>query len=171
MADLPEVSVSPKELIFEGGDASKPIARHLALTNPHNRGESPPGSDASRIPRAGACDRWRPARACTTHSREEGGRTAWLTLLLCRADVCFKVKTTAPRRYYVRPNAARLKANSSDTVEGATTALPVLPQRRLLKGRHAPNPAVSVCAVVLQPQSSLPPPDERKDKFLVQVRG
>jgi hypothetical protein len=85
--------------------------------------------------------------------------------------VCFKVKTTAPRRYYVRPNAARLKANSSDTVEGATTALPVLPQRRLLKGRHAPNPAVSVCAVVLQPQSSLPPPDERKDKFLVQVRG
>jgi len=35
--------------------------------------------------------------------------------------VCFKVKTTAPRRYYVRPNAARLKANSSDTVEGATT--------------------------------------------------
>jgi len=137
MADLPEVSVSPKELIFEGGDASKPIARHLALTNPHNRGESPPGSDASRIPRAGACDRWRPARACTTHTqRSADGRTAWLTLLLCRADVCFKVKTTAPRRYYVRPNAARLKANSSDTVEGA---LPILPQRRLGPTRTQPR--------------------------------
>jgi hypothetical protein len=53
MADLPEVSVSPKELIFEGGDASKPIARHLALTNPHNRGESPPGSDAFPDPPRG----------------------------------------------------------------------------------------------------------------------
>jgi len=53
MGDLPEVSVSPKELIFEGGDASKPIARHLALTNPHNRGESPPGSDAFPDPPRG----------------------------------------------------------------------------------------------------------------------
>ena len=75
MGDLPEVSVSPKELIFEGGDASKPIARHLALTNPHNRGESPPGSDASRIPRAGACDRWRPARRVHHTHRQERGRT------------------------------------------------------------------------------------------------
>ena len=38
MADLPDILVSPKELVFEGGDHSKPIARHLALTNPHNCG-------------------------------------------------------------------------------------------------------------------------------------
>ena len=34
-----QVNVSPKELVFEGGDITKPIARHIALTNPHNRGE------------------------------------------------------------------------------------------------------------------------------------
>ena len=70
-SDLPNVAIEPKELLFSGPNHREPIARHLALTNPHNR------------------------------------------------DVCFKVKTTAPKRYYVRPNAARLRANTSDTVEGA----------------------------------------------------
>eukprot|EP01047_Picozoa_sp_COSAG01_P097528 COSAG01_NODE_27843_length_675_cov_1.487847_1_plen_54_part_01 len=32
-------------------------------------------------------------------------------------DVCFKVKTTAPRRYCVRPNAARITAGQSVKVE------------------------------------------------------
>ena len=73
-SDLPNVAIEPKELLFQGPNHREPIARHLALTNPHNR------------------------------------------------DVCFKVKTTAPKRYYVRPNAARLRANTSDTVEGAQSA-------------------------------------------------
>ena len=73
-SDLPNVAIEPKELLFSGPNHREPIARHLALTNPHNR------------------------------------------------DVCFKVKTTAPKRYYVRPNAARLRANTSDTVEGALSA-------------------------------------------------
>ena len=38
---LPEIHVSPKELIFEGNDHTDPIVRHLALTNPHDRGEFP----------------------------------------------------------------------------------------------------------------------------------
>ena len=78
-SDLPNVAIEPKELLFQGPNHREPIARHLALTNPHNR------------------------------------------------DVCFKVKTTAPKRYYVRPNAARLRANTSDTVEGAPSALPLSP--------------------------------------------
>ena len=91
-SDLPNVAIEPKELLFQGPNHREPIARHLALTNPHNR------------------------------------------------DVCFKVKTTAPKRYYVRPNAARLRANTSDTVE-----------------------------VVLQPQASALEEDDRRDKFLVQI--
>ena len=44
-------------------------------------------------------------------------------------DVCFKVKTTAPRRYCVRPNAARIKAKSDINVEGAR---PVCSQQRVI---------------------------------------
>ena len=84
-SDLPNVAIEPKELVFQGPNHREPIARHLALTNPHNR------------------------------------------------DVCFKVKTTAPKRYYVRPNAARLRANTSDTVEGAQSA-------RLRTVLRAPQP-------------------------------
>ena len=106
--------------------------------------------------------------------------------MLSLADVCFKVKTTAPRRYYVRPNAARLRANSSDQVEGEPSPVPrrghSRDARRSISAlllltvalthtrAHKPSLLPRPCAVVLQPQSTLPPPDERKDKFLVQVR-
>ena len=62
-------------------------------------------------------------------------------------DVCFKVKTTAPRRYCVRPNAARIAAGGSIQVEGtqpipkpplisgqSPIAAPLLPI-----GRHVPS--------------------------------
>lgn len=54
--------------------------------------------------------------------------------------VAFKVKTTSPRQYIVRPNAGRIEANSETEVQ-----------------------------VVLQPMREDPPPDFKcKDKFLVQ---
>ena len=55
-------------------------------------------------------------------------------------DVCFKVKTTAPRRYCVRPNAARIPPNQTVKVE-----------------------------VVVQAMDAYPPEDKCKDKFLVQM--
>eukprot|EP01043_Picozoa_sp_COSAG02_P073149 COSAG02_NODE_14097_length_1310_cov_1902.042940_1_plen_192_part_10 len=91
MGHLPKLSVSPKELVFEG-DHNSPIAGQLTLTNPHDLG------------------------------------------------VCFTVLTTAPYAYNVRPNFAWVDAGSSFTVE-----------------------------VVLQPKDELPPPGDRKHKFLVQM--
>ena len=34
-------------------------------------------------------------------------------------DVCFKIKTTAPKRYQVKPNAKRIAAHSSLSITGA----------------------------------------------------
>ena len=46
-------------------------------------------------------------------------------------DVCFKVKTTAPRRYCVRPNAARIAKGGSIQVEGTQpTRKPALISRK-----------------------------------------
>ena len=38
--------------------------------------------------------------------------------------VCFKVKTTAPKRYCVRPNSGLIEAGSSVTVAGLTSFFP-----------------------------------------------
>ena len=55
-------------------------------------------------------------------------------------DVCFKVKTTAPRRYCVRPNAARIPPQQTVKVE-----------------------------VLAQAMDRYPAEDNCKDKFLVQM--
>ena len=55
-------------------------------------------------------------------------------------DVCFKVKTTAPKRYCVRPNAARIPPHQTVKVE-----------------------------VLAQQMTQYPPEDKCKDKFLVQM--
>jgi hypothetical protein len=65
------------------------------------------------------------------------------TLLLTNPhdrDVCFKVKTTAPRRYCVRPNAARIPPKQTVKVE-----------------------------VLAQAMDRYPSDDNCKDKFLVQM--
>jgi hypothetical protein len=56
------------------------------------------------------------------------------------SDVCFKVKTTAPRRYCVRPNAARIPPRQTVKVE-----------------------------VLVQAMEQYPAEDKCKDKFLVQM--
>ena len=55
-------------------------------------------------------------------------------------DACFKVKTTAPRRYCVRPNNTRVPPHQTVEVE-----------------------------VLLQPMDQYPAEDKRTDKFLVQM--
>ena len=43
------------------------------------------------------------------------------------SDVCFKVKTTAPRRYCVRPNAARIPPRQTVKVEVLVQAMEQYP--------------------------------------------
>ena len=40
--------------------------------------------------------------------------------------VCFKVKTTAPRQYCVRPNGGILESKQSQTVVGKTEIYPII---------------------------------------------
>ena len=48
-------------------------------------------------------------------------------------DVCFKIKTTAPKRYQVKPNAKRIAAHSSLSITGAA---PLAPATHSASGRH-----------------------------------
>ncbi|KAI9592591.1 PapD-like protein [Syncephalis fuscata] len=69
------------------------------------------------------------------------------------SPVAFKVKTTTPKQYCVRPNAGRIEPG--ETVD--------------VQGKHITTANLSYLLLVLQPMREDPPPDFRcKDKFLVQ---
>ena len=75
----------------------------------------------------------------TVHLNTQAAETLYVTNPHDR-DVCFKVKTTAPRRYCVRPNAARIPPQQTVKVE-----------------------------VLAQAMDRYPAQDNCKDKFLVQM--
>ncbi|KAL6922185.1 hypothetical protein ACHAPO_002944 [Fusarium lateritium] len=71
--------------------------------------------------------------------------------------VAFKVKTTAPKQYCVRPNAGRIEAGQSFDVSGESASTYLKP------------PALNNRPVLLQAMKQDPAPDARcRDKFLVQ---
>ncbi|KAK4985142.1 phosphatidylinositol-binding protein scs2 [Elasticomyces elasticus] len=71
--------------------------------------------------------------------------------------VAFKVKTTAPKQYCVRPNSGRIEAGQDVEVQGKAGAL---------QGQEKP---AYTTTVLLQAMKEDPPPDARcRDKFLVQ---
>jgi hypothetical protein len=66
-------------------------------------------------------------------------------------DVCFKVKTTAPRRYCVRPNAARIPPHQTVKVEVLAQAMDRYPaddnckDKFLVQMAWLPNKDIGVC--------------------------
>uniref|UniRef100_A0ACD5YX11 Uncharacterized protein n=1 Tax=Avena sativa TaxID=4498 RepID=A0ACD5YX11_AVESA len=94
--------------------------------------------------------------------------------------VAFKVKTTSPRKYFVRPNASVVQPWDSCTITSKTCItyiylVPVLPMflSRLL---HLVLTCICICLcflgwgsiVTLQAQKDYPPEMQSKDKFLIQ---
>lgn len=78
--------------------------------------------------------------------------------------VAFKVKTTAPKQYCVRPNSGRIEPGEKVEVQGASTP----PYTSLLPSDTSALP-VRRSAVLLQPMKEDPEPGAKcRDKFLVQ---
>jgi hypothetical protein len=75
----------------------------------------------------------------------------------------FKVKTTAPKQYCVRPNAGRIEGNGQVEVQGKS-------EKKCDRGDGCVlNITFVSLLVILQPFEDEPPLDYRcKDKFLVQ---
>ena len=73
------------------------------------------------------------------------------------SPIAFKVKTTAPKQYCVRPNSGRVEAGESVEVQGGLHHL------------HQSLAELTLTPVVLQALATEPPPHAKcKDKFLVQ---
>ena len=53
--------------------------------------------------------------------------------------VCFKVKTTAPRRYCVRPNSGIIDAGATVTISGESQRTPSLNWEDMVRGQE-PRP-------------------------------
>ncbi|KAF7139426.1 hypothetical protein RHSIM_Rhsim07G0118200 [Rhododendron simsii] len=93
--------------------------------------------------------------------------------------VAFKVKTTSPKKYFVRPNSGVIQPWDSSVIRGPTlyfvkifwldmqmTATEILWLFNTGTDRHFQLPAL--CVVTLQAQREYPPDMECKDKFLLQ---
>ena len=72
----------------------------------------------------------------------------------------YKVKTTAPKRYRVNPNAAEIEPGATVEVKGALP-IPTPPPRR---ADAPPAPAVLLLAM-----EQYPDPAKRRDRFLIQA--
>ena len=72
--------------------------------------------------------------------------------------LAYKIKTTAPKRYCVKPNSGFLDAHANASVQGKISWL-FFTFRRLL---------VFARLVMLQPQAAGQPDDRNKHKFMVQ---
>lgn len=91
------------------------------------------------------------------------------------APVAFKVKTTAPKQYCVRPNSGRVESGESVEVQGASLSLLLyiaVLSPLLLYNRQSTDDLLKKILtriVLLQPLENEPPPHAKcKDKFLVQ---
>lgn len=74
----------------------------------------------------------------------------------------YKIKTTAPKQYCVKPNAGRIGANSSVPIQGNIMFL-------LSRSRNTPISKGLFSLVILQPLKEEPAADFKcKDKFLIQ---
>ena len=77
--------------------------------------------------------------------------------------VAFKVKTTAPKQYCVRPNSGRIEPGERVEVQGKNTS------GFASQYSSADICLLSLCAVLLQPMKEEPAPGTKcRDKFLVQ---
>ena len=72
--------------------------------------------------------------------------------------LAYKIKTTAPKRYCVKPNSGFLDAHANASVQGKNSRLFFTFRRRLLFAH----------LVMLQPQAAGQPDDRNKHKFMVQ---
>ena len=92
--------------------------------------------------------------------------------------IAFKVKTTAPRQYCVRPNSGRVDSGETVEVQGESSHGKIRYKRAHDCLHRTPWPTTSILrygvfrlsyTVLLQPFGTEPPPHAKcKDKFLVQ---
>ena len=82
--------------------------------------------------------------------------------------IAFKVKTTAPKQYCVRPNSGRIEPGERVDVSGKSNCPPQL-YSSSLHDRHLTHPRSFSFQVLLQPMKEDPEPGAKcRDKFLVQ---
>jgi hypothetical protein len=72
--------------------------------------------------------------------------------------LAYKIKTTAPKRYCVKPNSGFLDAHATANIQGK--------KNKTLHRKFIPDDFFSL--VMLQPQTAGQPDDRSKHKFMVQ---
>jgi hypothetical protein len=102
-------------------------------------------------------------------TREEPGQLLRLRLTNRSADrpTMYKVKTTAPKRYRVNPNAAEIQPGQTVEVKGAEPGPCLTCASAALAG--LPPLTVGVLAVLLLAMEDYPEPARRRDRFLIQA--
>ncbi|XP_040957142.1 vesicle-associated protein 2-1 isoform X1 [Gossypium hirsutum] len=81
--------------------------------------------------------------------------------------VAFKVKTTSPKKYFVRPNTSVLQPGDSCLIRGTLLYTPIFPND-LISCRSTKPLMEFKRTVTLQVQREYPPDMQCKDKFLLQ---
>ena len=138
----PQLGISPTRLSFQCTRHGVPLLQMV------------PQPQLNPAPRAG--------------TREEPGQLLRLRLTNRSTDrpTIYKVKTTAPKRYRVNPNAAEIQPGQTVEVKGAPC-----PHRAAWRGQSdaVTNGGVPKLTVLLLAMEDYPEPPRRRDRFLIQA--
>ena len=162
-ASPPPCSRSPRAPLSPSSTSSPLISLTLSTPRPYPAALRPPASSH------------RPATLDAAPPTPTGPLTQLVKRSLAVSNhnsqaVAYKVKTTAPKQYCVRPNSGRIEPGETVEVQGASSLpVPAGRHRHTTSSPCSRRLCLSLHAVLLQPMKEDPAPNAKcRDKFLVQ---